>query len=117
MKNVYVNVNFEKKKSGSFSYPKDHSTQTLDSQLKNCDQQLAYRDTDTHRQTDRQTDTKVTTVGTLSEFKEFFFQSIIKDRLNNKHNAELQQKLRGYIRWIQDKLCARFPKPPKVPVS
>ena len=30
--------------------------------------------------TDRQTDTKVTTVGTLSGFQEFFLQPIIKDR-------------------------------------
>ena len=31
-------------------------------------------------QTDRQTDTKVTTVGTLSRFQEFFLRPIIKDR-------------------------------------
>ena len=33
--------------------------------------------------TDRQTHTKVTTVGTLSGFQEFFLQPIIKDRPNN----------------------------------
>ena len=32
--------------------------------------------------TDRQTHTKVTTVGTLSGFQEFFLQPIIKDRPN-----------------------------------
>ena len=32
--------------------------------------------------TDTQTDTKVTTVGTLSGFEEFFLQPIIKDRPN-----------------------------------
>ena len=31
-------------------------------------------------QTDRRTDTKVITVGTLSGFQEFFLQPIIKDR-------------------------------------
>ena len=31
---------------------------------------------------DRQTDTKVTTEGTLSGFQEFFLQLIIKDRPN-----------------------------------
>ena len=37
-----------------------------------------------HGQTHRQTHTRVTTVGTLSGFKEFFLQPIIKDRLNKK---------------------------------
>ena len=36
----------------------------------------------TDRHTDRQTHTKVTTVGTLSGFQEFFLQPIIKDRPN-----------------------------------
>ena len=36
----------------------------------------------THRHTDTQTHTKVTTVGTLSGFQEFFLQPIIKDRPN-----------------------------------
>merc|ERR1712102_203855 len=35
-------------------------------------------------QTDRQTDTKVTTVGTLSEVQEFFLQPSIKDRPKKK---------------------------------
>ena len=34
-------------------------------------------------QTDTQTHTKVTTVGTLSGFQEFFLQPIIKDRPKN----------------------------------
>ena len=34
-------------------------------------------------QTDGQTDTKVTTEGTLSVFQEFFLQPIIKDRPNS----------------------------------
>ena len=42
---------------------------------------VARRQTDT--QTDRQTHTKVTTVGTLSGFQEFFLQPIIKDRPNS----------------------------------
>ena len=42
---------------------------------------VARVQTDTH--TDRQTDTKVTTVGTLSGFHEFFLQPIINDRPNN----------------------------------
>ena len=40
----------------------------------------------THRHTDRQTHTKVITVGTLSGFQEFFLQPIIKDRPNNMIN-------------------------------
>ena len=36
----------------------------------------------TDRHTDRQTHTKVTTVGTLSGVQEFFLQPIIKDRPN-----------------------------------
>ena len=41
----------------------------------------------TDRHTDTQTDTKVTTVGTLSGFQEFFLQPIIKDRPNyNQYN-------------------------------
>ena len=35
-----------------------------------------------HGRTDTQTHTKVTTVGTLSGFQEFFIQPIIKDRPN-----------------------------------
>ena len=38
--------------------------------------------------TDRQTDTKVTTEGTLSGFQEFFLQPIIKDRPNNENPSQ-----------------------------
>ena len=41
----------------------------------------------THRQTD--THTKVTIVGTLSGFQEFFFQPFIKDRTNRDHATYL----------------------------
>ena len=37
----------------------------------------------TEKQTDRHTDTKVTTEGTLSGFQDFFLQPIIKDRPKN----------------------------------
>ena len=37
--------------------------------------------------TDRQTDTKVTTVGTLLGFQKFFLQPIIKDRPNMGYEA------------------------------
>ena len=42
-------------KNGSLSYPKDHSFQKLGSQVKRCALQPDY--TQTHRHTDRQTDT------------------------------------------------------------
>ena len=57
----------------SFSCPKDPSSQKLGSQAKRCALQPA----------DTQTDTKVTTEGTLSGFQDFFLQPIIKDRPNN----------------------------------
>ena len=44
------------------------------------------------RQTDTQTDTKVTIVGTLSGFQEFFLQPIIKDRLK-KMSASTEEGL------------------------
>ena len=50
--------------------PKDHSTQKLGSQAKRCALQPAYR----------QTDTNVTTVGTLSWFQDSLLQPIIKNR-------------------------------------
>ena len=43
-------------------------------------------ETQTDTQTHRHTDTKVTTVGTLSGFHEFFLQSVIKDRPKNMTN-------------------------------
>ena len=46
----------------------------------------------THRRTDRQTHTKVTTVGTLSGFQEFLLQPIIKDRPNDQNTHFQQQK-------------------------
>ena len=56
-------------------------------------------------QTDEQTDTEVTTVGTLSGFKDFFLQPITKDRPNNiwdhfinASHAEMQcRRARGGI--------------------
>ena len=51
----------------------------------------------THRHTDRQTH-RVTTVGTLSGFQDFFLQPIIKDRpKNNDGHMERYQAVRnGY---------------------
>ena len=47
-----------------------------------CSVARVQTDRHTHRQTGRQTDTKVNTEDTLSEFQEFFLQPIIKDRSN-----------------------------------
>ena len=47
-----------------------------------CSVARVHTDTQTHRHTDRQTDTKVNTEDTLSGFQEFFLQPIIKDRSN-----------------------------------
>ena len=77
-KNVHKkrkNENFNNKKCVSFSCLRDYSTKN--SLL-----------------TDRFTHTKVNTEDTLSGFQEFFIQPIMKNRSNNKHNAELQQKPR-----------------------
>ena len=41
-----------------------------------------------HRDTETQTDTKVTTVGTLSGFQEFFLQPIINDRPNIENPSQ-----------------------------
>ena len=73
IKSVKMKILKNKKKCVFFSCPKDHSTQKSDSQVKRCALQPGYR----------QTDTKVTTVGTLSGFQEFFLQPIIKDRPNS----------------------------------
>ena len=60
------------------------SQRSLDPKIRFLGQKVssvAHEHTD--RQTDRQTHLKVTTVGTLSEFQEFFLQPIIKDRPKN----------------------------------
>ena len=43
-----------------------------------------------------QTDTKVTTEGTLSGFQEFFLQHIFKDRSNNFMHFGLRVKVLSY---------------------
>ena len=51
----------------------------------------AHKQTDTQadRHTDRQTQTKVTTVGTLSGFQDFFLKPIIKDRPNKQKTFKM----------------------------
>ena len=46
----------------------------------------------THRQTDRQTHTKVKTEDTLSGFQEFFLQPIIKERSNISNSQKESTK-------------------------
>ena len=81
-KNAYKkrkNENFKKQKNAFLSHvpriiqPKSFLGQKL------CSVARLHTDTQTHRHTH----TKVTTVGTLSGFQEFFLQPIIKDRPNN----------------------------------
>ena len=76
---------------------------TFLAQVKNCDWQLETKNLlvlgknlqlcspVTHRQTHSRTHTKVTTVGTLSGFPEFFLQPIIKGRPNNIMRASLEK--------------------------
>ena len=52
-------------------------------------------------QTDRQTHTKVTTVGTLSGFQEFSLQSIIKDQPNKTKNANKSCKKSKVLQWVR----------------
>ena len=97
------------KKCVFFSCPKDHSIQKLGSQVKRCDLQPP------DGQTDRQTDTKMTTEGTLSGFQEFFFQPIIKDRPNKKIQRGQRTKInRGkengqgqYLVWAAYLACGQ----------
>ena len=74
------NENFEKQKNVFFLLMSQGSLNPKIGFLgqKVCSVARLHTDTQTHRHTH----TKVTTVGTLSGFKEFFLQPIIKDRPN-----------------------------------
>ena len=73
LKNAY-----KKRKNENFDFfLMSQGSLKLVSYVKRCALQLVYRYTD-----------RMTTVGTLSGFKDFFLQPIIKDR-SNKRNTEL----------------------------
>ena len=58
------------------------------------------------RHTDRQTHTKVTTVGTLSGFQDYFLQHIIKDRPNNISFQTLDGKIWPLVLNVARDFCA-----------